>query len=83
MQLARFLFNGTQELVKLDLSYCGLTSNNFLNAGVSSFCSILELKLEGNPIMPEVCRLYIIPFVHKYRTWLTFLENHKSKISYL
>ncbi|KAK4264787.1 hypothetical protein QN277_025917 [Acacia crassicarpa] len=53
MQLARSLFNETQELVKLDLSYCGLTSNNFLNAGVSSFCSILELKMEGNPIMPE------------------------------
>ncbi|XP_054804737.1 protein TONSOKU [Prosopis cineraria] len=52
-QLTQSLFNGTQELVKLDLSYCGLTSNKFLHAGVSSFCSILELRLEGNPIMPE------------------------------
>ncbi|XP_028797698.1 LOW QUALITY PROTEIN: protein TONSOKU-like [Neltuma alba] len=53
MQLTRSLFNGTQELVKLDISYCGLTSSNFFSAGVSSFSSILELKLEGNPIMPE------------------------------
>ncbi|KAF7840080.1 Protein TONSOKU [Senna tora] len=56
MQLARSLFSGTQltqELVKLDLSYCGLTSNNFINAGATLFSSILELNLEGNPIMPE------------------------------
>lgn len=62
MQLARSLFNGTQELVKLDLSYCGITSNNFVNAGATLFSSILELNLQGNPIMPEVCCFYTTIF---------------------
>ncbi|KAL5053290.1 hypothetical protein RYX36_033972 [Vicia faba] len=49
------LLKGTEELVKLDLSYCGLTSDYILNMNVNSFCSILELNLEGNPIMLEGC----------------------------
>ncbi|CAL0330027.1 unnamed protein product [Lupinus luteus] len=53
MQLAKSLLKGTEELVKLDLSYCGLTSNFALNISVNLFWSILELNLEGNPIMRE------------------------------
>nr|KYP67832.1 Protein BRUSHY 1 [Cajanus cajan] len=53
IKLAESLLKGTEELVKLDLSYCGLTSNCVLNMSVNFFCSILELNLEGNPIMPE------------------------------
>ncbi|XP_025985410.1 protein TONSOKU-like isoform X3 [Glycine soja] len=57
IKLAESLLQGTEELVKLDLSYCGLTFNFVLNTSVNFFCSILELNLEGNPIMPEVCCL--------------------------
>lgn len=57
MQLADSLFSGTNELVKLDLSYCQLTSNYVLNTSFTLFCSLLELNLEGNSIMPEVCCL--------------------------
>ncbi|KAK7399404.1 hypothetical protein VNO78_10586 [Psophocarpus tetragonolobus] len=53
IKLAESLFKGTEELMKLDLSYCGLTFNFVLNANVNFFYSILELNLEGNPIMPE------------------------------
>ncbi|KAK7247552.1 hypothetical protein RIF29_42437 [Crotalaria pallida] len=53
MQLTKSLLKGTEELVQLDLSYCGLTSNFALNINVNLFCSILELNLEGNPIMHE------------------------------
>ncbi|MED6180732.1 hypothetical protein PIB30_012881 [Stylosanthes scabra] len=65
MQLAESLLKGTEELVKLDLSYCGLTSNLFSNINVNLFCSILELNLEGNPILPEggntLCSLLVNP----------------------
>ncbi|XP_061345353.1 protein TONSOKU [Gastrolobium bilobum] len=54
IKLSESLLKGTEELVKLDLSYCGLTSNYVSNINVDFFCSILELNLEGNPIMPEV-----------------------------
>ncbi|KAI9070620.1 hypothetical protein K1719_047418 [Acacia pycnantha] len=53
MQLAESLSRGTQELVKLDLSYCQLTPNYVLNTSFNLFCSLLELNLEGNPITPE------------------------------
>ncbi|KAL2342941.1 hypothetical protein Fmac_004226 [Flemingia macrophylla] len=53
IKLAESLLRGTEELVKLDLSYCGLTSNCVLNISINFFCFILELNLEGNPIMPE------------------------------
>ncbi|MED6158767.1 hypothetical protein PIB30_035878 [Stylosanthes scabra] len=65
MQLAESLLKGTEELVKLDLSYCGLTSNLFSNINVNLFCSIQELNLEGNPILPEggntLCSLLVNP----------------------
>lgn len=57
IKLAESLLQGTEELVKLDLSYCGLTFNFVLNTSVNFFCSVIELNLEGNPIMPEVCCL--------------------------
>ncbi|KAA8531034.1 hypothetical protein F0562_005743 [Nyssa sinensis] len=55
LQLTNSLSSGSQELVKLDLSYCGLTSQYIfkLNAEVSLIGGILELSLEGNPIMEE------------------------------
>ncbi|KAL5188547.1 Protein TONSOKU [Glycine soja] len=52
-KLAESLLKGTEEFVKLDLSYCGLTFNFVLNTSVNFFCSVIELNLEGNPIMPE------------------------------
>ncbi|XP_012572250.2 protein TONSOKU [Cicer arietinum] len=57
IKLTESLLKGTEELVKLDLSYCGLTSDYILNINVFSFWFILELNLEGNPIMLEVCSL--------------------------
>ncbi|KAK7358853.1 hypothetical protein VNO77_00793 [Canavalia gladiata] len=53
IKLSESLLKGTEELVKLDVSYCGLTSEFVLNVSVNFFTSILELNLEGNPIMPE------------------------------
>ncbi|XP_016652017.1 PREDICTED: uncharacterized protein LOC103330894 isoform X2 [Prunus mume] len=49
------LFNGTEDLVKLDLSYCGVTSIYVLKLSTDSsmICGILELNLSGNPIMQE------------------------------
>lgn len=56
MQITESLSIETQELVKLDLSSCGLTSEYFakLNIGTSSISGILELNLGGNPIMQQV-----------------------------
>ncbi|KAI9100836.1 hypothetical protein K1719_024198 [Acacia pycnantha] len=53
MQLAESLSRGTQELVKLDFSYCQLTPNYVLHTSFNLFCSLLELNLEGNLITPE------------------------------
>ncbi|KAK1300783.1 Protein TONSOKU [Acorus calamus] len=49
---------GSQDLVKLDMSYCGLISHNFtkLLANIASIgSSILELNLGGNSIGLEGC----------------------------
>ncbi|KAK2988279.1 hypothetical protein RJ640_016859 [Escallonia rubra] len=56
LQLLESLSNETQELVKLDLSSCGLTSQYIvrLNAENSVINGILELNLGGNPIMQEI-----------------------------
>ncbi|XVF61874.1 hypothetical protein PTKIN_Ptkin08bG0169300 [Pterospermum kingtungense] len=55
IQLTRSLFNSTQEPLKLDLSYCGVTSAYIyeLNTDVIFISGILELNLRGNPIMQE------------------------------
>ncbi|KAK3023506.1 hypothetical protein RJ639_043790, partial [Escallonia herrerae] len=55
LQLMESLSNETQELVKLDLSSCGLTSQYIvrLHAENSLINGILELNLGGNPIMQE------------------------------
>lgn len=62
LQLTKSLFSGAQELVKLDLSYCGLTSEYItnLNAEVPMVGGILEINLGGNPVMQEVCFLVIL-----------------------
>lgn len=54
LQLTESLFNGVQDFVKLDLSYCGLTSKYVLGLNSDLVYGILELNLEGNPIMLEV-----------------------------
>lgn len=55
LQLTESLFRDTQELVKFNLSYCGLTYKFFegLRTHASAFCNIVELDLAGNPIMPQ------------------------------
>lgn len=60
LQLTKSLANETQELVKLDLSSCGLTCDYIirLNIEVSLIYGILELNLGGNPLMQEVCCLF-------------------------
>ncbi|GAB2283147.1 hypothetical protein Dimus_017676 [Dionaea muscipula] len=54
-QLTESLFHGSHDLVKLNLSSCGLTPQYFdrTKNHVSSFSTILELNLSGNPLMPE------------------------------
>lgn len=58
LELTNSLSNGTQELLKLDLSSCGLTSNYIvrLNAETSLITGITELNLGGNLILEEVLR---------------------------
>lgn len=55
LQLTKSLFDGNQELLKLDLSYCGLTSEYITrqNTDATLISGILELNLGGNPIMQE------------------------------
>ncbi|XP_022741653.1 protein TONSOKU-like [Durio zibethinus] len=53
--LTQSLFSSTQEPLKLDLSYCGVTSTYIyeLNNHVPFISGIIELNLGGNPIMLE------------------------------
>ncbi|KAL4644059.1 hypothetical protein ACB092_02G135700 [Castanea dentata] len=53
LQLTESLFNGFQDFVKLDFSYCGLTSKYALGLNNDIMCSIVELNLAGNPILLE------------------------------
>ncbi|KAK4393815.1 protein TONSOKU [Sesamum angolense] len=57
IQLIKPLSKDTQELVRLDLSFCGLTSDYIvgLRDEASLISGILELNLGGNPIMKEGC----------------------------
>ncbi|KAI3451497.1 hypothetical protein Pfo_008162 [Paulownia fortunei] len=57
IQLIKPLSKDTQELVRLDLSFCGLTSDYVvrLRDEASLISGILELNLGGNPIMKEGC----------------------------
>ncbi|XP_022132859.1 protein TONSOKU isoform X2 [Momordica charantia] len=50
-------FNGNEEFVKLDLAYCGLTSNCLTKFGgcTSLIQRIHELNFAGNAIMQEGC----------------------------
>lgn len=67
LQLTESLLSGAQESLKLDLSYCGITSTFIykLNVNVGLVHSILELNLGGNPIVQEVCYLSIVlPMVY-------------------
>lgn len=56
------LFIRTNEIFKLDLSYCGLTSNFALKLSTNScmICGIYELNLSGNPIKEEVCCILLL-----------------------
>ncbi|KAK8524900.1 hypothetical protein V6N12_029752 [Hibiscus sabdariffa] len=53
--LTRSLFSSTEEPLKLDLSFCGVTSTYIseLNTNAMFISGILELNLQGNPIMQE------------------------------
>ncbi|KAG6721658.1 hypothetical protein I3843_03G123000 [Carya illinoinensis] len=53
-QLTESLFNGNQDLLKLDLSYCGLTYKYVLGLKNDMATGILELNLAGNPILQEL-----------------------------
>ncbi|KAL3528003.1 hypothetical protein ACH5RR_012659 [Cinchona calisaya] len=55
LQLTKSLSNETQELVKLDLSFCGLTADYIIRLNIEDcwINGILELNLGGNPIMQE------------------------------
>ncbi|PON82233.1 N-terminal acetyltransferase A, auxiliary subunit [Trema orientale] len=55
LAVTELLFKGSEDSVKLDLSYCGLTSEYILklNADASIVCCILELNLAGNPIAQQ------------------------------
>ncbi|KAK4416756.1 protein TONSOKU [Sesamum alatum] len=57
IQLIKPLSKDTQELVRLDLSFCGLTCDYIvgLRDEASLINGILELNLGGNPIMKEGC----------------------------
>lgn len=68
LQLTASLFNGIEDLLKLDLSYCGLTSKYVLRLKDDLACGILELNLSGNPIMLEVCSLFITRGFFNYYT---------------
>lgn len=63
IQLIKPLSKDTGELVRLDLSVCGLTSDYIvrLNDEASLITSILELNLGGNPIMKEV-RFFLLVY---------------------
>ncbi|KAL6551954.1 hypothetical protein OROGR_008108 [Orobanche gracilis] len=56
IQLIKPLSKDTQDLARLDLSFCGLTSDYIvrLRDDTSLISGILELNLGGNPIMKEV-----------------------------
>ncbi|CAN1780258.1 Protein TONSOKU [Linum perenne] len=58
-QLTESLSSGSQESLKLDLSFCTLTPAYVQKfaADFSLACCILELNLEGNPILPESLNL--------------------------
>ncbi|KAK4479542.1 hypothetical protein RD792_015059 [Penstemon davidsonii] len=55
IQLIKPLSKDTQELLRLDLSFCGLTRDYIYSLGneVALISGILELNLGGNPIMEE------------------------------
>lgn len=56
------LVHEIDEIVKLDLSYCGVTHDYAvkLSTNSSTICGILELSLSGNPIMQEVCSFHLV-----------------------
>ncbi|CAA0830202.1 Protein TONSOKU [Striga hermonthica] len=57
VKLIKPLSKDTQDLVRLDLSFCGLTGNciTALRDEASLVSGILELNLGGNPMMKEGC----------------------------
>lgn len=57
LHLMESLSSETREPVKLDLSFCGLTSQYIfsINDKLSLISGVIELNLGGNPITQEVC----------------------------
>lgn len=58
LMLSNALSCGPQELVKLDMSYCGLVSHNFskISANLSLIGGLAELNFGGNFIGQEACK---------------------------
>lgn len=69
------LSKDTRELVRLDLSICGLTCDYIvgLKDEASLISGILELNLGGNPIMKEVCFFLL---VYRLEPMLSFETTH-------
>lgn len=65
LQITETLSNSNQELVKLDLSCCALSSGyaGRLSANINLISCVLELNIGGNPIMQVVWLIfYSIPY---------------------
>lgn len=60
VKLTGALSSRPQELVKLDLSCCGLTSPGITQicANIASIGSVTELNLNGSSIGSEVCHFF-------------------------
>lgn len=76
LQLSESLPFENQELVKLDLSFCGLTSKYFSRQTIDTLvCGIVELNLGGNLIKQEVYCL--LPDYCKWHYDMTILHYMK------
>ncbi|CAN1139700.1 Protein TONSOKU, partial [Linum perenne] len=80
-QLTESLSSGSQESLKLDLSFCTLTPAYVQKfaADFSLACCILELNLEGNPILPEGGRA-LVSLLRQPGCCLKILVLNKCKL---
>uniref|UniRef100_A0A6N2LC22 Protein TONSOKU n=1 Tax=Salix viminalis TaxID=40686 RepID=A0A6N2LC22_SALVM len=80
LQLTASLFEGSQESVKLDLSYCGLMpAYTRILSTDTLICGILELNLAGNPIMQE-CTNALVSLLTNPRCCLKVLVLDKCQL---
>ncbi|KAJ6677814.1 PROTEIN TONSOKU [Salix viminalis] len=80
LQLTASLFEGSQESVKLDLSYCGLMpAYTRILSTDTLICGILELNLAGNPIIQE-CTNALVSLLTNPRCCLKVLVLDKCQL---